>query len=105
MNAGLRRAARPVFMATLVACGVALAQYRVVGGHALDANTRVGDYGINSRVAGNRALSIAQPTYAARASNSGRYRMTTGLSRDRYYATGTPPSSGGTGAYRQRASY
>lgn len=105
MTTRRRRTAWPVFMAGLLAGGFALAQYQVIGGHALDANTRVGDYGINSRVARNQALSIAQPTYAARASNAGRYRTTAGLGRDRYFTTSAPPSSGGAMAYRPQGGY
>jgi hypothetical protein len=108
-----RGIAWPMLGAALLACGVALAQYQVIGGHALDANMRVGDYGVNARSGRFSTPGLARPAYTAQASyhsqpSSARWSRpasATGLTRDRYWTTDLPPVSGGSVAYRPQNGY
>ncbi|MDX9910309.1 MAG: hypothetical protein RBS39_00615 [Phycisphaerales bacterium] len=65
-----------VGLVTMFATSGAIAQYRIVGGHALDSNLRVGSGGFNTRVS-TRAPGLQSPVYRYDATGARRQNYTT----------------------------
>ena len=91
------RLARVLGMMVLVAsfAPMAHAQYRIVGGHALDANPRVGGAGFNTRVS-TRAPGLQSPVYRYDATGAARQNYTMqrpAPTRPAYPSYGRPTSA------------
>jgi hypothetical protein len=95
------------FAASLLAVGVAWAQYQIVGGHKLDANPMVGSGGVNTRV--NASSGLTNTRYDSRygqAQQRARTNSTSGIAQPTYWTQSSssqtnpvgyqPPSRGQT---------